>query len=237
MPGAAGSEPDTDVTALAVANLVLADTRDRATYDAVQRALGWLRSQQRRNGSFGGGTSTSRPNANSTGLAATALGMTERFGAARKAAVWLRKLQPADLGRCRSDLTKDKGAIAYDRKALRAGRTDGLTGDAEDQWRRTTAQAVPALRYAPGAKGRLRVKVAAQARPGAKVRVQLRGLAKGEQACLWVKGPQKGAVKRVTGKAGKVTAVKLRLPRSVGRAAVKVRTLDARAKTRVRVRR
>lgn len=233
VPGVEGSAPDTDVTSIAVANVVQDASTDKAGFDAVQRAVTWLRSQQRKNGSFGGGTSTSKPNANSTALAATALGMTERFGPAHKGAAWLRTLQPADVGPCRSELTKEKGAIAYDKKALKAGRKDGLTGDAEDQWRRTTTQVVPALRYARDGAGKVRLKVPAQARPGTRVRVRVLGLAHGEQACVWVKGQ----AKRVTGKPGKVTTVKLRLPKAARPTVVTVRTLDAKARARVKVRR
>lgn len=232
-PGATGSEPDTDVTSIAVINLVLAGATDRASSDAVADAVRWLRSVQRRDGSFGGGTSTSKPNANSTGLAATALGMTEQSGPARKAAAWLRTLQPADVGACRGELTRERGAVAYDKRALKAGRKRGLEGDAEDQWRRATVQAVPALRYAPGAKGRLRVEAPAAARPGATVRVRIEGLAPGEQACL----SAAGSAKRVTGASAKVTVVGLRMPRVAGSSRVEVRTLGSRAEDRVQVRR
>src|SRR5690606_30096307 len=122
---------------------------------AIRKSLAWLLDQQRGNGSFGGGTSTSAPNTNSTGVAGTTLAVLGKRKAAAKAAVWVRRLQPADVGACRSALTKDAGAIACDRKALTAGRADGLTGDAEDQWRRSTAQALPVLNWAPEAEQEL----------------------------------------------------------------------------------
>ncbi len=94
-------------------------------------------------GSFGGGTSTEGSNANSTGLVAWALGDTP---ASRQAATWLRAHQAtaADAG---NDLATETGAIAYDDAGLAAGRTDGITDAASDQWRRATAQAAPGIAW------------------------------------------------------------------------------------------
>ena len=110
---------------------------------AIAKAKSWLVSQQRCDGSFGGGTSTEGSNANSTGLVAWALGDTP---ASRQAATWLRAHQAtaADAG---NDLATETGAIAYDDAALAAGRTDGITDAASDQWRRATAQAAPGIAW------------------------------------------------------------------------------------------
>ena len=63
----------------------------------------------------------------------------------------MRKQQPVDTNRCRSALTKDTGAIAYEAKAVKAARNNGLTdGDVRGQWRRATAQAMAVLQWAPG---------------------------------------------------------------------------------------
>lgn len=229
--GTPGSEPDTDATAIALLSLALTGQDSAPVQRALRTGRAWLLDQQRRNGSFGGGTSTSKPNANSTGLAGTTLGFLGERKAAAKAAVWVRKLQPADLGACRSPLARDRGAIAYDRKALAAGRTDGLTGDAEDQWRRTTAQALPVLGFAPAARGKLSVAAPDRVRPGSKVRLTVRGLAKGESACVSIGSTGK----RIVGK-GKAVSAKLRVPK--GKVAkVKVRTLTGKASTRLAVRR
>ncbi len=94
-----GDTPDTDATAIAVTQLRELPSTPAVT-EAISEAEAWLRSQQRCDGAFGGGTSTEGSNANSTGLAAVALGAGP---AARQAAVWLQARQipqaePAPLG-------------------------------------------------------------------------------------------------------------------------------------------
>jgi hypothetical protein len=110
---------------------------------ALAKAKSWLVLQQRCDGSFGGGMSTEGSNANSTGLVAWALGDTP---ASRQAATWLRAHQAtaADAG---NDLATETGAIAYDDAGLAAGRKDGITDEASDQWRRATAQAAPGIAW------------------------------------------------------------------------------------------
>ncbi len=54
--GAAGSEPDTDATALAMINLQALGSTDPDVIDALADAQAWLLSVQRPEGSFGGGT-------------------------------------------------------------------------------------------------------------------------------------------------------------------------------------
>lgn len=236
--GAPGSEADTDATSLAVLNLLAArGPESKAVKDALQRAGDWLADQQRGNGAFGGGTATTAPNANSTGLAGWALGELRHDEAARKAAVWVRKLQPVDIGTCRTALKRDLGAIAYDRAALADGREDGITDEAADQWRRATVQALPGLAHAPQARDDLSIAAPARAlRSGAKVKLKVRGLAKGESACVWVK---RGGFARVVGK-GRTTKVKVVLPTLEGARVqtvpAKVRTINGRATTRVTVR-
>ena len=66
------SAPDTDATALAVLSLLEVPKPSKAVRNAIDDAVGWLSRAQGKNGSFGGGTSTEAPNANSTGLAAWA---------------------------------------------------------------------------------------------------------------------------------------------------------------------
>ena len=45
----------------------------------------------------------------------------------------------------RTALAGEKGAIAYDRAAWRLGEEEGITVAAQDQWRRASTQAAPAL--------------------------------------------------------------------------------------------
>ena len=147
----ANRRPDTDVTALAVLNLreLPRAERTRAVRRALTGANRWLRGTQKRNGSFGGGVATEASNANSTGLAAWALGSTGSCRPARQAARWVRALQ-VDGDEAGTPLAGDTGAIAYDRTALEAARSQGITDTSRDQWRRTTAQAAPGLRFLRG---------------------------------------------------------------------------------------
>lgn len=144
--GEALSAPDTDVTALAVVVLTAMPQQGRAVRNATGDAVRWLKQAQRRNGSFGGGVSTKASNANSTGLAAWALGDAGACRAAVKAAGWVRELQvTGDVSG--TPLAGERGAIAYDRAAMKAAETDGITVDTRDQWRRATAQAAPGLTF------------------------------------------------------------------------------------------
>lgn len=140
------SAPDTDVTALAVLALNALPKRGKAVRGATADAVGWLQEAQKRNGSFGGGVATEGSNTNSTGLAAWALGDTGSCRAAVKAARWVRGLQVAgDVAG--TPLAGEKGAIAYDRAAMRAAQSDGITVETRDQWRRASAQAAPGLTF------------------------------------------------------------------------------------------
>jgi hypothetical protein len=131
------SAPDTDATALAVLALLEAPKPTKAVRGAVNRAVRWLVKTQRNNGSFGGGTSTEKPNANSTGLAAWAMGSAGSCRQANKAAKWVSRLVV-------SGVSGENGAIAYDKRAL-VDAQDGIGVEEEDQFRRATAQAAPAL--------------------------------------------------------------------------------------------
>jgi len=136
--------PDTDATAIAV--LQLASQSGNGTVNtAIGKAKAWLVAQQESDGSWGGGASTEDPNANSTGLAAWALGDTPQ---SERAAEWLRENQVTGYNAC-DKLSSQRGAIAYNGSSFAAGRTNGITGDTSDQWRRASAQALPGLAYLP----------------------------------------------------------------------------------------
>lgn len=139
----AAKAADTDVTALAALTLGELAKPTAATKKAHAKAIGWLAKRQTRNGSFGGGVDTEAPNANSTGLAAWALADAGRCAPARRAASWVRTLQvPAN---AKGKLKSARGALAYDKAALKAAASAGITAEAADQWRRATAQALPGL--------------------------------------------------------------------------------------------
>jgi hypothetical protein len=129
--------PDTDATALAVLSLMEDPTPSKTVRAAINRAVAWLVRSQADNGSFGGGTSTEAPNANSTGLAARVLASRGECAKANKAVSWLGKLTV-------NRVSGENGAIAYDKAAL-ATAQDGISDAERDQFVRATAQAAPAL--------------------------------------------------------------------------------------------
>lgn len=145
----ATSAPDTDATALSIILLDQLPSADLAVDEAIGAAVAWLKTTQNRNGSFGGGTSTEGANANSTGLAAWALGDLGSCGRAEKAADWIRKVQVRGRLR-RTPLAGEKGAIAYDKAAYQVARDKGIKRAARDQWRRASVQAAPGLRFVAG---------------------------------------------------------------------------------------
>lgn len=139
------SAPDTDVTALAVLSLRSLHSAKPSVTSALGDAVRWLKSRQKANGSFGGGTSTEGSNANSTGLAGWALGVSRACTAAVEAAGWIGGLQVSTP--TGGPLDGEIGAVAYARSAFTAAEAEGITEAARDQWRRSTAQAAPALGF------------------------------------------------------------------------------------------
>lgn len=140
------SAPDPDATSTALLSLQTLRHHGKKLKAAEKKATRWLVKHQRRNGSFVGGTSTSAPNTNSTGLAAAALAGAGKCTQARKAAAWIAKLQVSKK-KAKGALSTAEGAIAYDKAGLSAAQTAGITAETQDQWRRATAQAAPALQY------------------------------------------------------------------------------------------
>ncbi len=174
--------PDTDVTALAVLALQ-ARRSDPAVNQATTRAVSWLRSVQLPDGSFGGGTSTDTPNANSTGLAAAALGSVCAVAPADRAAAWVRALQVA-AGQS-GPLAPSVGAVAYDPAAKAAGQGSGITTATADQWRRATAQASLGLVWDGTAAPTVRVVAPTTFLKGGGVAtVTITGAAAGERVCV-----------------------------------------------------
>lgn len=135
---------DTDATAIAVRAMSAAKADGVTGMDAaLSRATKWLVDQQRSDGSFIGGESTPAPNANSTGLAASALALRGKTSAAQRAAAWVYGLQvkPSTGGK----LASEDGAVALAKDGWNAGRADGITDLTADQWRRASAQAIYGL--------------------------------------------------------------------------------------------
>lgn len=177
------SVPDPDATALSV--LALLDQQDRPKVDAaITAASRWLRNRQQDNGALGGGTSTEKPNTNSTGLAGWVFGETGRRAAATKAAGWVRARQADDAAPCDSALSTETGAIGYDAAAVRTGRAEGITTETTDQWRRAASQALPALLWSPAAVNPRFSGPDGYVRGGSTVAVRLAGVARGSTVCV-----------------------------------------------------
>ncbi len=135
--------PSVDTTGLVV--LMLQDQKSKPGVSvALTKALDWLVSQQAANGSFNSG------NANSTGLAGWALGVSGRTAAAEKAALWLRGQQHANAGSCTKYAAKDNGAVTLDALGLANAATGPLSQVDNSVTTRATTQALPALLWAPG---------------------------------------------------------------------------------------
>lgn len=136
------SPASVDTTAVAVLELTN-QASNPAVASAITKARTWLAGQQHADGAWGSDPSITTENTNSTGLAARALG---DGPASQRAAQWILARQAtANDGR----LASDAGAVAYDDAALTTGRTDGITDATRDQFRRASAQAVPALVFLP----------------------------------------------------------------------------------------
>lgn len=186
--------PHLDTTALVLLNLAAIPSPSVEVAGAIGDAAAWLKAQQAADGSVGGGTEGA--NANSTGLAGWALGTVGESAAAAQAATWLRGLQVADLAPCGTTLATANGAIAYNAASLdsaRANRTIAVA--AQDQFRRASAQALPALTYVPAAAGVLAVSAPATAVENSAVEITVSGLGPGEPGCVSLGGQ----VQQVTG--------------------------------------
>ena len=192
--GAPAAERAADTDATAIATLALREVKaTKKVKKAIDRSSRWLAETQRGDGGFGGGTTTSKPNTNSTGLAGWALAELGYQQQAAKAAAFVRRHQAVTVGACVAELRGESGAIAYDAKALRAGESGGITDSTRDQWRRASSQALPVLAMAaPAASGRLALSGRATSD---QVRLELSGVAAGERVC--VTGP--GVTKSIFG--------------------------------------
>jgi hypothetical protein len=214
---AADKTPSIDATALAVQALEAAEQNgDPDARAAIDKAVTWLLTQQRADGSFVGQDVS---NSNTTGLVAWVLADEGRSGAAGNAAAWLQKLQVTDAVGEGTALSNDLGAVAYDSDGLAAGKQDGITKDTRDQWRRATAQSVVALDAALPAKTLSAAAPTGYQHGGSTVTLRASGLAPGEHFRIAL-----GSVRSATGTAGAAGtgAARILLPRSTRTYAVVV---------------
>ncbi|UDY37420.1 hypothetical protein [Dermatobacter hominis] len=139
---------DTDATALALQALLAVD-RTPAVAAALEQGTAWLLGRQGADGSFGGAGPTAAANTNSTGLAAQLLRAAGVVDAADRAAGWIASCCQLGADAAGTPAAADVGAVAYNPAARATALADGVTAQAADQWRRTTAQAVLAFGLAP----------------------------------------------------------------------------------------
>lgn len=180
-----------DATALSV--VALASLSDDAEIgSALTRAGEYLVGQQDDNGGFGvGGGADS--NANSTGLAATALETLALDGQAADAADWLVQRQVSAYSACGTQLDGEFGAVAFNDLAITQAEEDGIDVSTLDQWRRATAQAIPALQSyddpEPLPRTAFGVSVTPStdglAVPGMPMTVRVTGMAPSERYCVY----------------------------------------------------
>ena len=204
----ADKAPSIDATALAIEALEVAKAHGvTGLDDDISDAADWLVRIQRSGGAF---VDQGTANSNSTGLAASALALVGRAGAAGSAAGWVLN-RDVRSGGSLGKLAGDVGAVAYDTATYADGVKNGITMTSRDQWRRATAQAAPALQQL------LRVKTLAVTGPagyragGSVVTFSTRGLTPGERFTTEV-----GAVKTFRGVVGSTGTAKARiaLPRA-----------------------
>lgn len=209
--GAASADrsPSVDATALALQALEVAKAGGvTGLDDDIADAAGWLVRRQGYSGFF---TDQGTPNSNSTGLAASALEAAGRLGPAGNAAAWvLRRRVTAAAASSGSALAGDAGAVAFNAPALTAAKKHGITVEKQDQFRRATAQAAPALDSVLPAT-RLTVNAHSTSQHGGSTAtVTTRGLLPGER--FTTKLGTARSVRGVVGSTGTATA-RIRLPK------------------------
>ncbi|MGA8987238.1 prenyltransferase/squalene oxidase repeat-containing protein [Aeromicrobium sp.] len=134
----AGCSSSIDATAFAIAALDATGGHEAV----VDEAGNFLRDAQASDGSF---SDAGNPNANSTGLAAVALGTVGKTTAAAAAADWVVPLQATS---STPGLGDEAGAIAFDKAAFKTGKSAGIGDLVRDQWVRTTVQAAFGVEFA-----------------------------------------------------------------------------------------
>ena len=181
--GDGDSIPDTDATAIAL--MALVSMHDDALVPVIDKAEAWLLSTQKPSGAWGGGKSTKGPNANSTGLAGWALGELGGDDAAvANAAAWVRGHQLTNVAHCVYFADADRGAIAYNTNAVDAAGATPIDAEKQDEFRRTTTQALPVLQWAPDGDGDPNVLFAPDyVKAGSTVSVGVIGATPGEALC------------------------------------------------------
>jgi len=207
-----GATPGADNTALVAGNLLA--TGSRAVRATARRAGDFLLAIEQ-GGAWGGGTATEAPNANSTGVAVSALGSMCEVGAAQRGVGYLRGVQVPQ--GATGALAGQDGAVALNSATYAAAQRDGIAPELVDQFVRATSQAAPALSWSSAyrlpralktkrvqAGGKVKAKVSCL-QPGTRVVTKLRGT-KVDKTKANAKGVAKVSF-RVKGKAAQAVRV------------------------------
>lgn len=203
------SDPNPDATAYAVILLSGLPSPSTAVTSAVNNASAWLMTKQRADGSFAGDQWTPAPNANSTGLAVRALGLTGHIAEAAKGARWLRGHQAVSAVGCPTPLDRDNGAIAYDDPAIASARTSGIDPAGRGSWQYAAGQAFAALKWLPAASSRPTIAGPTGYRSGGSVATyRATGASAGEPVCFAAGSAKKLVIAASNGAA----SAALRLP-------------------------
>lgn len=176
-----------DVTALVLVGL-RGQADDPAVETVLRRGAAYIAGAQAADGSVGGAPPTTAPNANTTGLAAWALGESCALGNAYRAAAWTRALQ-VDEDQAGTELAGEVGAIAYDGATLTRDEADGIAASERDQYRRATAQAANGLAYDAAAVPTVRIAGPTDfVRAGSRFTLRVTGIGAGDAPCLVTAG-------------------------------------------------
>ena len=176
-----------------VTSLIVVALRQQGEVPAVATALAdaaaYIAANQADDGSFGGAPPTTAANANTTGLAAWALGETCDLEAAYAAADWTRTLQVGD-DQAGTELAEETGAIAYDQTVLDRDEADGIADGERDQYRRSTSQATNGLAYDASAEPTIRLSKPKKKfwQGGSTIELTVKGIDRGDAPCLITPG-------------------------------------------------
>jgi hypothetical protein len=177
---------DVDYTAYSILALRSAPATP-ATTSAIASAVAFLASKQSAGGGFGDSGDPADPfytpdNANTTGLAAWALGAAGVADRASRASSWIAAHEVVALAGCGRGVDADHGAIAYSdatfKEAVDAG---GVPAEVTEEWELASAQALAGLAYLPPAQPTV---PAAFVDAGTTAAVALQGTRAGQQVCV-----------------------------------------------------
>lgn len=214
---------DNDSTALAVISLAKIDAT--AARDA---GRAYLRGTQDPEGSW---SSWGTPNANTTGVAAWALGESAE---ATRAADWLRGLQMVDAPGCDvfqgvGEVPDPQGGVVYSQTALDDAVADGVDSGAAVSIAYATPQAAPALKWVTAATGSIQLAgKKGFVKAGAKTTLKVSNIAVNDRFCVTGLGAAVPGTASETG-----NTVPLTLPSRTRNVRVKVADTQGRAATHV----